>query len=425
MSRLIVKNLPPKTTEDKVRQTFSEHGLITDVQLKYTKDGKFRNFAFIGFKTEDSATQAQRYRNDSYFGASKIQVEVCASLGDVEKKPRAWSKYAKDSSAYQDLHAEETEKAVEKSAKAKRKEKKRLKHQKQKEVDELMAKYKDDPKFQEFIRIHQRNATEAWNNDAILEVGKQFQDDNNDDEASDGGGDDETDDEKEANDNKLSDLDYLKSKGLKAAGLKKEERATKVKEHKLFYTIKLEGLPYTAKKKDVKKFIGPNMGVKSIRVPRNIKGIAFVGFATENQRKIAMKKNKSFIGSSQIYVRTYDIDHKKAEKDEKESKWKKQEESMADLDETIGQSGRLFIRNLSYSVTENDLEGLFKPFGPLAELNVPIDRMTKQVKGFAFITYVIPENAVQAFTKLDGTIFQGKNSSFKYFFDREASLTRS
>ena len=51
---------------------------------------------------------------------------------------------------------------------------------------------------------------------------------------------------------------------------------------------------------------------------------------------------------------------------------------------------------------------LFSPYGPLAEVNVPIDKVTKQVKGFAFITFVIPENAVQAFTKLDGTTFQGK-----------------
>ena len=115
------------------------------------------------------------------------------------------------------------------------------------------------------------------------------------------------------------------------------------------------------------------------------------------------------MGSSQIHIRTYDVDHKKAEFEAKESKWKKQEDNLNDLEETIGQSGRLFLRNLSYSVTEDDLEALFKPFGPTAELHLPIDRVTKQVKGFAFVTFVIPENAVQAFTKLDGTTFQGNN----------------
>ena len=41
----------------------------------------------------------------------------------------------------------------------------------------------------------------------------------------------------------------------------------------------------------------------------------------------------------------------------KESKWKKQEASLEDLDETIGQSGRIFVRNLAYTATEDDLEG--------------------------------------------------------------------
>ena len=71
-SRLIVKNLPPKTSEEKLRQSFSAHGLITDIQLKFTKDGKFRNFAFVGYKTEEEAHRAQSYFNNSYFGASKI-----------------------------------------------------------------------------------------------------------------------------------------------------------------------------------------------------------------------------------------------------------------------------------------------------------------------------------------------------------------
>merc|ERR1711997_662414 len=95
---------------------------------------------------------------------------------------------------------------------SKRKEKKRLKIQKQKEVDSLLAKYKDDPKFQEFLRVNKRNAAEAWNNDAILEVGKNYQDDQQD------GEEDAVEDlgeDKEALKEGLSDLDYLKSKGLK------------------------------------------------------------------------------------------------------------------------------------------------------------------------------------------------------------------
>merc|ERR1712083_1053982 len=85
-----------------------------------------------------------------------------------------------------------------------------LKIQKQKEVDALLTKYKDDPKFQEFLRVNQRNSSEAWNNDAILEVGKNYQDDQQEEDAT-----DDLDENKEALKEGLSDLDYLKSKGLK------------------------------------------------------------------------------------------------------------------------------------------------------------------------------------------------------------------
>lgn len=44
--------------------------------------------------------------------------------------------------------------------------------------------------------------------------------------------------------------------------------------------------------------------------------------------------------------------------------------------------------------------------GPLSEVHFPIDSLTKKTKGFAFITYMIPENAVAALAQLDGHIFQ-------------------
>ena len=112
---------------------------------------------------------------------------------------------------------------------------------KQKEVDKLMSKYKDDPKFQEFLRVHQGNCVESWNNDAILKAGRDYcQDLSAKPEA-----ENESEASKSAHDGKLSDLEYLKSKGF----------VDKVQQHgekKVFFTVKLEGLPYNAKKKDVK-----------------------------------------------------------------------------------------------------------------------------------------------------------------------------
>jgi len=83
----------------------------------------------------------------------------------------------------------------------------------------------------------------------------------------------------------------------------------------------------------------------------------------------------------------------------------KREHSPADL---IMDTGRLFLRNLAYSCQEEDLRRLFAPFGELADVHLSISRETKRGKGFAYILFVLPEDALKAYGALDGTIFQGR-----------------
>lgn len=44
------------------------------------------------------------------------------------------------------------------------------------------------------------------------------------------------------------------------------------------------------------------------------------------------------------------------------NKWNDQEESLRN-EESIAESGRIFVRNLAYTVTEDDIEQLFSKFG--------------------------------------------------------------
>ena len=71
-------------------------------------------------------------------------------------------------------------------------------------------------------------------------------------------------------------------------------------------------------------------------------------------------------------------------------------------------TGRLYLRNLSYSCSEEELSELFEKYGPTTEVFLPVDKNTDKPKGFAFITFMMPEHAVQAFNELDGHIFQGR-----------------
>lgn len=95
------------------------------------------------------------------------------------------------------------------------------------------------------------------------------------------------------------------------------------------------------------------------------------------------------------------------EESNENSKWKKQEEALK-MEEPIAESGRIFVRNLAYVTTEADLRNLFEKYGPLTEVNVPIDKDTRKSKGFGTITFMMPEHAITAYNELDGQSFNGR-----------------
>jgi multiple RNA-binding domain-containing protein 1 len=73
-SRIIVKGLPKKCSEEKFKEHFSKIAVVTDVSLKFNKEGKFRQFGFIGYKTEADANKAIQYFNNTFMDASKMIV---------------------------------------------------------------------------------------------------------------------------------------------------------------------------------------------------------------------------------------------------------------------------------------------------------------------------------------------------------------
>lgn len=71
-------------------------------------------------------------------------------------------------------------------------------------------------------------------------------------------------------------------------------------------------------------------------------------------------------------------------------------------------TGRLFIRNLAYTIEEDQLKEVFGKHGEIAEIQVIIDKKTGKCKGFALVTFIFPEHAFAAYKALDGTIFRGR-----------------
>ncbi|XP_047030277.1 probable RNA-binding protein 19 [Helicoverpa zea] len=432
MSRLIVKNLPNKVTVEKLKDIFGEKGEVTDVQLKYTKDGKFRNFGFIGYRTEEQASQAREYFDGTCINSMQIQVQVCANLGD-ETKPKAWSKYAPDSTAYKKLHKNEEEEKKKTEKKAKKIEKNKNK------IKELLKKHKDDPLFAEFIEAHVNDNT-VWIKEALQSASKS--DDEDEEESKENAevdepppvvpNDDKTknedvDSNKEKQEKKvankpISDLEYMKML-MKKVGNPPSEKTTddsttaneqdqqpkKIRNRPLFH-VKIMGLPYKCKKKDIKEFFRPLVPF-SIRLPygkgKKVTGFCYVGFRTEKELKKALGKDKLFLGNHRVQVHKYEDKSKIAEEEREESTRKRREEN-SNNEESIGESGSIFVRNLAYVVSEEEITSLFEKYGPLAEVNMPIDPISRQPKGFATVTFVMPEHAVKAYSELDGTAFCGR-----------------
>jgi cold-inducible RNA-binding protein len=71
-------------------------------------------------------------------------------------------------------------------------------------------------------------------------------------------------------------------------------------------------------------------------------------------------------------------------------------------------SARLFVGNLSFNVTENDLQDAFAAHGTVVEANLMMDRATGRPRGFAFVTMSTPEEAQKAIDALHGKDLGGR-----------------
>jgi cold-inducible RNA-binding protein len=71
-------------------------------------------------------------------------------------------------------------------------------------------------------------------------------------------------------------------------------------------------------------------------------------------------------------------------------------------------SAKLFVGNLSFSITENDLQDAFAAHGTVIEANLMMDRATGRPRGFAFITMGSPEEAQKAIAAMNGKELGGR-----------------
>ena len=82
-------------------------------------------------------------------------------------------------------------------------------------------------------------------------------------------------------------------------------------------------------------------------------------------------------------------------------------------------SNKIFVGNISFDTTENDLQDAFAAHGTVIEANLMIDRMSGRPRGFGFVTMSTPEEAQKAIEALNGASVGGRNLTVNIARPRE------
>jgi len=72
-------------------------------------------------------------------------------------------------------------------------------------------------------------------------------------------------------------------------------------------------------------------------------------------------------------------------------------------------NNKLFVGNISFNTTENDLQDAFAAHGTVLETNLMMDRVSGRPRGFGFVTMGTPEEAQKAISAMNGATMDGRN----------------
>ncbi|KAG5190394.1 hypothetical protein JKP88DRAFT_261997 [Tribonema minus] len=408
-----LKNLPKHADDARLKKHFSSLGTVTDAKVMRTKDGKSRLFGFVGYATEKEAAKALKHFDNTFLDTSRLAVQLAKPRGDGEIA-RPWSKYSAGSN-----------KAAKAAAAAAGGGEFEVEHVSRgygggsdsgSESEEQGRKSKGQVKElekQEFMEAMQRRSNaKFWANDdasaaaraTVLSSSAQADtkqkrikrsavsaaqaDDSSSgsssDSASDAGGSAAQSDEGsddgygDAGASKsVSDMDWLRTKQKNvpedsSAAKKKRQRSGSVTSS----TTGSDDSDAAAGVADAESGASPQADSGDHTSGRGAKaGGMGAAAAAEGGGGGASIRGSSRGGG--------------------------------DGGEGAERTGRLFVRNLAYACTEEDLSELFGGYGALEGVHVTVDDMNR-CKGFAFVQFVDAEHAGRALEALDGRSFQGR-----------------
>lgn len=79
----------------------------------------------------------------------------------------------------------------------------------------------------------------------------------------------------------------------------------------------------------------------------------------------------------------------------------------------------IYVGNLAYEVTEEDLQSVFADYGSVKRIYVPKDRETGRMRGFAFVEMTKSSEEEEAISALDGAEWMGRTLKVNQARERE------
>ena len=79
----------------------------------------------------------------------------------------------------------------------------------------------------------------------------------------------------------------------------------------------------------------------------------------------------------------------------------------------------MYVSNLGFQTSENDLRKLFEPFGKVTSAKVITDRETGNSRGFGFVEMESSKEANEAMSKLNGQEVEGRSISVTVAREKE------
>lgn len=382
MSRIIVKGLPVYLDDAKLREHFvkrliNKNGnsrtageLITDVKILKDRDGQSRRFAFIGYRSEEDAFDAVNYFDGSFINTSKIEVAMAKSFADP-RVPKSMREQRRE--ALKRLREKEERLLEDKQTK-----KLKTVHDKKK-GHSIDAEVEKDQKLKEFIETMKPTSQVAsWETPGL--AGQN------------------TEQESGAPGNSLL---------AQALALKEDEENKSDEEYVDF-------------KKDDQNVEEPEEQMVGLGDYEAEQQDSVNDEKTDELAKDETVSDLDWFKQRRVRIRDGEQEpvkqdgKKPVEENEAQEEVVQaviQEENKTDEDkamEQICRTGRLFLRNILYSSTEQDFRQLFSPYGELEEVHIALDTRTGKSKGFAYVLFKNSKDAAEAYIALDKQIFQGR-----------------